>query len=208
MRRAHTLAPAISLCFVMAVLGCEGDANDANGGSAADTSEDGESGDGDGESGDGDGDGESGDGDGDPGDGDGDPGGDGDGPSTAACEAFANATPQPLIAATSAAEAATATIVPDPQVIYTVTLPEGAAGFVQLQIADWETTQAFFTTAEIDYQVTVETNSQVPEPRGPAAACPEGGITDQRVFFPHWTPATIEFSATGPREVPLMIIEQ
>jgi hypothetical protein len=28
------------------------------------------------------------------------------------------------------------------------------------------------------------------------------------VFFPHWTPATIEFGATGPREIPLMIIQE
>lgn len=134
--------------------------------------------------------------------------GEGDGPAQAACQAFEGATPQPLVAATSAAEAATAPIVPNGQAVYQVTLPEGAAGFIELQIPDWETTQAFFTNEDIDYTVTVESNSQVPGPREPDAACPEAGITDQRIFFPHWTPATIEFSATGPREIMLMVIEQ
>ncbi|KIG12963.1 Endo-1,4-beta-xylanase A precursor [Enhygromyxa salina] len=215
MQRLRALAwsiPVVTLAFI----GCDGDAADSNGDAAVDSTEsgdgDGTTGDGDGDTGDGDGDGDTGDGDtgdgdGDTGDGDGDTG-DGDDPANAACDALANATPQLLVAATSAAEAATATVVPDGQVVYTVTLPEGAAGFVQLQIADWETTQAFFTTADIDYQITVESNSQVEQPREPAAACPNDGITDQRVFFPHWTPATIEFSATGPREVPLMIIQQ
>lgn len=131
-----------------------------------------------------------------------------DDPAAAACEAFANASPQMIVAATSAAEAATATLVSDAQVVYQVTLPEGAPGFVELQIPDWNTTQAFFTVADIEYTVTVMDNSQVPQPRQPDAACPDAGITDQRIFFPHWTPATIEFSATGPREVPLMIIRQ
>ena len=184
------------------------------------TSDTGSEGDGDGDPGDGDGDGEPGDGDGDgePGDGDGDgdgePGdGDGDGApgdatAGAACDAFANATPVPLIAAASAAEAATASIVPDGSVVYQVTLPEGAAGFIELQIPDWETVQAFFTTADIEYTVTVEDDSQVPFPREPNAACPDAGITDQRFGFPHWTPATVEFAAEGPREVPLMVIQQ
>jgi hypothetical protein len=177
-------------------------------------------GDGDGDPGDGDGDGDPGDGD--PGDGDGDPGdgdpgdgdpGDGDGDAgdplaAAACDAMTNGTPQMLLAATSAGEAATAPVVADGQTLYMVTLPEGAPGFVELQIPDWETTQAFFTVQDIDYTITTDANAQMPGPRDPVAACPDAGLTDQRVFFPHWTPATIEFGATGPREIPLMIIQE
>jgi hypothetical protein len=126
----------------------------------------------------------------------------------AACDAFANATPQMIVAAASAGEAATASLVADGQVVYQVTLPEGAAGFVELQIPDWNTTQAFFTDAEIDYSISTMANAQMPGPREPNAACPDAGITDQRVFFPHWTPATLEFSATGPREILLMIVRE
>jgi hypothetical protein len=166
---------------------------------------------GDGDTGDGDGDGDPGDGDGDPGDGD--PGdGDGDGDddplAAAACDAMINGTPEVLIAATSAGEAATSPVVADGVTMYTITLPEGAAGFVQLEIPDWETTQAFFTVQDIDYTITTMANAQTPGPRELISACPETNMTDQRVFFPHWTPATIEFGATGPREVPLMIIRE
>ncbi|MFV8754049.1 hypothetical protein ACNOYE_26180 [Nannocystaceae bacterium ST9] len=131
-----------------------------------------------------------------------------DDPAAMACEAFANAAPQMVIAAASAAEAATASLVPNDQTVYQVMLPEGAAGFVELQIPDWNTTQAFFTVADIEYTVTVVDDSQVAQPRQADAVCPDAGITDQRIFFPHWTPATIEFSATGPREIPLMVIQQ
>lgn len=124
------------------------------------------------------------------------------------CSAFGDATPQVIIAAATAGEAATAPVVPDSQTVYQVTLPEGAAGFIELQIAEWETTQVFYTVETIDYVVTVETNSQVPEAREPDATCPDAGITRQAIFFPHWTPALIEFSATGPREIPLMIVQQ
>jgi hypothetical protein len=178
----------------VALVGCVGAEDDTNVDSAADaTDSTGESGDGDGDTN---------------GDGDGDTNGDGDGPANAACEAFANGTPEALIAATSAAEAATASVVPDSQVVYTVTLPEAAAGFIQLQIPDWETTQAFFTSGDIDYVITTDANAQVAQPGVPDAACPDAGIMDTRVFFPHWTPATIEFSAEGPREISLMIIQQ
>lgn len=119
-----------------------------------------------------------------------------------------NGTPVALMAAASAGDAATAPVIADGQTMYMVTLPEGAAGFVELQIPDWETTQAFFTAQDIEYTITTEANAQMPGPREPVASCGELGLTDQRVFFPHWTPATIEFGATGPREIPLMIIRE
>ena len=119
-----------------------------------------------------------------------------------------NGTPQMLLAATSAGEAATALVVADGMTMYTITLPEGAAGFVELEIPDWETTQWFFTVPDIDYTITTMANAQTPGPREVVAACPDAGITGQSVFFPHWTPATIEFGATGPREIPLMIIRE
>ena len=211
MNRLCALALPFPLLISMALAGCDSGTDDTNGDSAADATGDTGDGDtGDGDTGDGDGD-TTGDGDGDgdtTGDGDGDTTGGGDELANAACEAFANATPQALIAATSAAEAATATVVPDGQVVYAVTLPEGAAGFIQLQIPDWETTQAFFTSGDISYVITTDANAQVAQPGVPDAGCPDAGITDTRVFFPHWTPATIEFSAEGPREISLMIIQQ
>ena len=106
------------------------------------------------------------------------------------------------------ASAATASMVPDPDALYLVTLPEGAAGYVQLEIAEWETTQAFYTEAAIDYTITTEGNYQFPGPRELVTACPDAGITGQAVTFPEWTPATIEFGATGPREIPFMIIRE
>jgi hypothetical protein len=196
---------------------------EADPGAPVDTDEssdtgDGDAGDGDGDTGDGDGDtgdgdGDTGDGDGDAGDGDGDRG-DGDGDTgddplqAAACDAMINGTPEMLLAATSAGEAATAPVVADGVTMYIVTLPEGAPGFVELQIPEWETTQAVFTAQDIDYTITTAANAQTPGPRELVAACPDAGITDQRVFFPHWTPATFEFGATGPREIPLMIVRE
>jgi hypothetical protein len=126
----------------------------------------------------------------------------------AACEAFADAARVPIVAALSPADAATAPIIGDPSSVYQVTLPEGAPGFLLLEIAGWGTVQDFFTTVDIEYMVTVESNSQFPYPRELDAACPDSGITQQRIGFPHWTPALIEFGAEGPREVPLMIIEE
>jgi hypothetical protein len=126
----------------------------------------------------------------------------------AACEAFAGATRIPVVAASSPADAATAPIVSDSTSVYQVTLPEAAPGFLLLEIAGWGTVQDFFTTVDIEYTVTVENDSQFPYPREINAMCPDSGITQQRIGFPHWNPALIEFGAEGPREVPLMIIEE
>jgi hypothetical protein len=171
-----------------------------------------DTGDGDGDAGDGDGDGDGdtgdgdGDGDGDTGDGDGDTG---DDPlMAAACEAVLNGTPEILLAALSAGDAATAPVVADGTTLFMITLPDGAAGFVELEIPDWETTQWFFTVPDIEYTITTDANAQMLGSRELVSACPDAGITGQSVFFPHWTPATIEFGATGPREIPLMIIRE
>jgi hypothetical protein len=200
----YVRSTAFLLPLSVLLAACEPDAE-----TPVDTDGSTDTGDGDGDAGDGDGD--AGDGDGDAGDGDGD-GGDGDGDvdplAAAACDAMINGTPELLVAATSAGDAATAPVIADGQTMYMITLPEGAAGFVELQIPDWETTQAFFTVQDIDYTITTEANAQTPGARDLVAACPDAGITDQRVFFPHWTPATIEFGATGPREIPLMIIQE
>lgn len=121
------------------------------------------------------------------------------------CEDFATIAPTDMIAATSPGDAATATMVPDPGALYRIVLPEGAPGYVELQIPDWETTQAFITEAAIEYTITTEQNAQVPEARVPVEGCED--IAEQHVFFPHWTPATIEFAAEGPREIRLMILQ-
>jgi hypothetical protein len=140
--------------------------------------------------------------------------GDGESPSPdelaaiAACEAFADAIRVPVVAALSPADAATAPIVSDSISVYQVTLPEAAPGFLLFEIAGWGTIQDFFTTVDIEYTVTTENDSQFPYPREPNAICPDSGITQQRIGFPHWNPALIEFGAEGPREVPLMIIEE
>ena len=132
----------------------------------------------------------------------------GDTEGAAACELFDAATPQAVIAAASVGEAATAPIVPGPSTVYQITLPEGAAGFVELQIADWETVQWFYTTADIDYSITTEAMQHVEEARVALASCPDAGLTAQSVFFPHWTPATLEFSAEGPREIDLIVVQE
>lgn len=121
------------------------------------------------------------------------------------CDAFATLTPTDMIAAATPDDAATATTVPDSTALYHVILPEGAPGYVELQIPDWETTQAFITDAAIEYTITTDANAQVAQPRVPVSGCED--ITEQDVFFPHWTPATIEFAAEGPREIRLMIVQ-
>jgi hypothetical protein len=121
------------------------------------------------------------------------------------CEAFATLTPTDMIAAATPDDAATATTVPDETALYHVILPEGAPGYVELQIPDWETTQAFVTDAAIEYTITTDAQAQVAQPRVPVVGCED--ITEQHVFFPHWTPATLEFAAEGPREIRLMIVQ-
>ena len=125
-----------------------------------------------------------------------------------ACEAFEGAPHQAVIAAASPEDAATAPMVPDPAIIYDVSLPEGSRGYLQLEIAGWGTIQAFYTSADIDYEVTTPEGEEFPYPREPLPACPESGITEQRIGFPHWSPATIEFGSEGPRLVPLLVIEE
>jgi hypothetical protein len=210
------------LPIAVLLAGCDSESNTSAGDGSSETGDGdtGDTGDGDGDTGDGDGDGDTGDGDGDAGDGDGDTGdgdgdtGDGDGDTggdpldAAACDALLTGTPEMLIAAISAGEAATAPVVADGMTFYMVTLPPDAAGFVQLEIPAWETTQAFFTVQDIDYTVTTGNDVLNPGPRELVSLCPEAGITDQRIYFPHWTPAVIEFGATGPREIPLMIIQE
>jgi hypothetical protein len=198
------------LPIAVLLAGCDSEPNTPADDGSSETG-DGDTGDGDGDTGDGDGD--TGDGDGDTGDGDGDAG-DGDGDTgenpleAAACDAVLNGTPEMLVAAISAGDAATAPVVANGASFYMITLPDGAAGFVQLEIPEWETTRWFFTVPDIDYTITTDANAQTPGPRELVAACPDAGITGQSVFFPHWTPATIEFGATGPREIPFMIIPQ
>jgi hypothetical protein len=204
----RTSALVLPLFFLVSACESEPDAPADTDGSSDTGDGDGDAGDGDGDTGDGDGDGDSGDGDGDgdTGDGDGDTGGS---PlEMAACDAVLNGTPEVLVAASSAGDAATAPVVADGMTVFTITLPDGAPGFVQLEIPDWETTQWFFTVPDIEYTITTQANAQTPGPREQVAVCPDAGITEQSVFFPHWTPATIEFGATGPREIPLMIIRE
>jgi hypothetical protein len=209
---SRTSALALPLTILLTACQPEDEPADADGstetgdgdGDAGDGDGDGDGGDRDGDGGDGDGDGDGGDGDGDGGDGD----GDGDPIAQAACDAVLNGTPEMLLAAISAGDAATAPVVADGVTVYMITLPDGAAGFVELEIPDWETTQWFFTVSDIEYTITTEANAQTPGPREPVTACPDAGITGQSVFFPHWTPATLEFGATGPREIPLMIIRE
>jgi hypothetical protein len=121
------------------------------------------------------------------------------------CEAFATLTPTDMIAATTPDDAATATTLPDSTALYHVILPEGAPGYVELQIPDWETTQAFVTDTAIEYTISTSAQAHVAQPRVPVAGCED--ISEQHVFFPHWTPATIEFAAEGPREIRLMIVQ-
>lgn len=121
------------------------------------------------------------------------------------CELFTTLEPNMLLAATSPDDAATASMVPDPAALYLVALPEGAPGYVQLEIAEWSTTQAFYTEAAIDYTVSTPANAQTSDGREPIAGCTD--LTEEIWFFPHWTPALIEFSAEGPREIRLMIVQ-
>ena len=196
----------LALAAPLTFTACDGGDEGTSGAEEQDESETGDT--------EGDTDGETGDTDGETGDTEGETGetgeteGDTDTEGAAACELFDAATPQEVIAAASVGEAATAPIVPGPSTVYQITLPEGAAGFVELQIADWETVQWFYTTADIDYVITTEAMQHVPEARVPLASCPDAGLTAQSVFFPHWTPATLEFSAAGPRVIDLIVVQE
>jgi hypothetical protein len=123
---------------------------------------------------------------------------------TAACEVFAGAEVEELVAASEADEAAQVVVKPDSTKAYRVKIEEGKAGYITYEFGEWDTTQAFYVSMDATYTVTVDGGDTQME-RTPVASCPDDPITEQLIKFEHWTPATIMFSETGPREVWLMV---
>lgn len=104
------------------------------------------------------------------------------------------------------AELAEAKLTVDGATLYTINLPPGKESWVAIDENFWTATLGFFASKGVAYEVL---NSDMnPESDGPLqnGACPDADPTDYRVFFMHWTPATIRFSAEGPRQVKFMIM--
>lgn len=88
-----------------------------------------------------------------------------------------------------------------------VTLPTATQGFFTVEVGDWDTTQAFFAFVGNDYGVWVPDGDQQ-GPRMLNGACPNDGITDQRVFYDHWTPVTVRYETIGPRDAFFAVVQE
>ncbi|MDX2019679.1 MAG: hypothetical protein SF187_05515 [Deltaproteobacteria bacterium] len=104
------------------------------------------------------------------------------------------------------AELAEAKLTVNGATLYTINLPQNKESWVAVDENFWTATLGFFAPKGVKYEVI---NSDIsPESDGPLknGACPDAELTDYRVFFMHWTPATIHFFAEGPRQVQFMIM--
>ena len=97
-------------------------------------------------------------------------------------------------------------IQPDPTLGHDVTLPDLGEGYLTLAVGGWETTQAFFTLAGNRLEHWVP-DGMVAEPLMLNGSCPDEGLSDQRIFFHHWTDVTLSYSDDGPRETWLGVIQ-
>ncbi|MCG5053827.1 MAG: hypothetical protein KA712_12760 [Myxococcales bacterium] len=108
------------------------------------------------------------------------------------------------VADQSQVESTQAKIKLDSATSYLVRLPEGKAGWLGLDEDHWDATIVFFAESESPYEI--QNAKMEPKSDGPleSGACKGLGITDYRVYFEHWSPAFVRFSAEGPREVMFM----
>ena len=124
----------------------------------------------------------------------------------AGCALFLEGARDALTAATDRDDAAHVMIQPDPALGHDLNLPALGEGYLTLAVGGWETTQAFFTLTgnRIEHWVP---DGMVAEPLMLNGSCPDEGLSDQRIFFHHWTDVTLSYSDDGPRETWLGVVQ-
>ena len=88
----------------------------------------------------------------------------------------------PMVLASSADEAAMASVTLGDSNELLLEMPASGDGYLQVEVPDWMTTVRIFSHGDATYESLSPKGSD----RVPAGACPEDGITDHLWFFHEW----------------------
>ena len=103
----------------------------------------------------------------------------------------------PMVLASSADEAAMASVTLGDSNELLLEMPASGDGYLQVEVPDWMTTVRIFSHGDATYEVFVaEEGSE----RVPAGSCPEDGITDHLWFFHEWGSYTIRIAEGSPAD--------
>jgi hypothetical protein len=116
-----------------------------------------------------------------------------------------------VVSVTSQADANQVVILPSTEVVYAITLTEleggGYEGWVNMSIPDWGSMQALFSEDNYTYEIHRDDPGE-PVSKEPNQACPDAGITDERIWFPHWGDAQVKFSSETEDVIWFMFFKQ
>lgn len=113
-----------------------------------------------------------------------------------------------VTAVSDIAEAGQVLLLPTATDAYLVTLPESGEGFLTLQVPEWAITLAAF----LDYGTTLEVldpnwATELILDRSWNGACPDTGLTDQRLKYHTWGSFTVRLIGEPNAAVPLSVIK-
>lgn len=103
-----------------------------------------------------------------------------------------------LILGSSSSEANTAVVVADEEGVWSLQMPESGDGWFTIEIPDWMTVMRVFTERGVEYEIIDSdpfTDIMV------NGACPDEGISDQRVAFHEWGAYTVRVSEGAPETI-------
>ena len=117
--------------------------------------------------------------------------------SEAGCDLL-EVTPESLVLGASESEANTAVLVPDNETAWVLQMPESGDGWFAVEIPDWMTTVHVFTEDGVDIEVM---GGEIFTDALRNGACPDAGISDQRMAFHEWGAYTVRIAEGAPAEV-------
>ena len=128
----------------------------------------------------------------------------------AACSMWEAGTVEAVQSVLTQADANQVVLTPTESTAYRVTLnedPEGGyVGWVNMSIPDWGSSQAVFAEADVEYELfRSEGMDQLSFEEN--LSCPDAGITDERLFFPHWADAQARFHSPDKTEIWFMFFK-
>lgn len=104
----------------------------------------------------------------------------------------------PLTLGASSSEANTAVVVADDEGVWALEMPASGDGWFTVEIPDWMTVMRVFTDEGVEYEIIGSdpfTDIMV------NGACPDAGISDQRVAFHEWGAYTVRITEGAPETV-------
>lgn len=113
------------------------------------------------------------------------------------CDQLADAGAE-LILGTSSSEANTAVVVADEEGVWALQMPESGDGWFTIEIPDWMTVMRVFTEEGVEYEIIDSDPFTDILVNG---ACPDEGISDQRVAFHEWGAYTVRVSEGAPETI-------